>query len=423
MDFQTSANKFAILRRWLVALILALAVTPCLWAIDLKPTFRGFVSGGILLQDGEQGLNEGEQHVELFEAALNASIFPFDKTLISGQVFVFHLGDDDDIDPKLDYLYLDHEVTQEFGLRAGRIRRKEGFFLETIDIDATRTFIRLPAGVYVLDLRDINTSIDGFSVYGTVDTENWGSFSYDLYGGDIDFDDQDVFDAISTIAFQSFEGTFTNPAIGLDTIYGGQLRWYSNFGLTLAYSYARYNDFSIRGDMSLAEGLPVQDYYSESSLSWHVLSSEYVMDDWVFRAEYLAGRSSDGRVFLDGVPPNSSGFGDSTNLDGWYVSAERFISDKLSIGTYYTEYYADSSDRDGSELVEDRLVSNMHNFRNLALGFSYQWRESTLLKMEAHWQQKLRIVGDSRNTLTERFPSSRVYDTTLGLAFKVTLSF
>jgi len=77
--------------------------------------------------------------------------------------------------------------------------------------------------------------------------------------------------------------------------------------------------------------------------------------------------------------------------DTWYVSASRRINKWLEIGSYYTEYYADTHQRSGSADASQK---------DLALSFRFDPKPWWILKLEGHYIRGTALLQDDAHNPT-----------------------
>jgi hypothetical protein len=154
-------------------------------------TFHGFASQGFLASTTYNYLGKTRDgSFEFSEFGVNAAIQPFARTRVAAQAFIFDVGNVGEYNIALDYALVDYSFCQQFGMRAGRIRRPEGIYNSIQDIDLARTWVILPQGMYDARFRDFSASIDGGSLYGDLGLKQAGSLSYEFYGGMVNLSEQ-----------------------------------------------------------------------------------------------------------------------------------------------------------------------------------------------------------------------------------------
>jgi hypothetical protein len=252
-----------------------------------------------------------------------------------------------------------------------------GLYNESIDIDASRTAILLPQGLYPLRNREALISHTGFATYGRWAMGRPGALEY-----------------------QAWIGTLTIPRTALelsgaeldsvDTKYvtGGQLFWHPPLeGLRVGASYLRASlDFNLRlaadtvSQLVMAEAVPA-DYdgtlvISQRPTSWWVASAEYTRGGWLFAAEYMrAFKHQESAPAL--IPVLDE------DRETFYALAAYRLSPHVEIGGYYSVVHADADDRGGhaARFVERFRAYQRDLTATLRLDVNPYW----LWKLEAHF--------------------------------------
>ncbi len=118
--------------------------------------------------------------------ALNAAAQPMDKLSIRAQAFW-----GEDIRPQrinLDYAFAEYAQSPAFKLRVGKVLAPFGLYSETYDVGTLRPFYLLPQ-FYAGTLGLIPKAYLGAGVTGTPRLSETWNLQYDVYGGEIRFDE------------------------------------------------------------------------------------------------------------------------------------------------------------------------------------------------------------------------------------------
>lgn len=356
--------------------LLGLLVVLCgsrIQALDLNffgtngpPTeFHGFASQGFLYSSKYNYLGDSSNGSFKFtEGGLNASLNPFPRTRIAAQAFTYDVGPAGDYDVVLDYALLEYKVADYLGFRGGRIRRPEGIYNDIQDVDLARTSILLPQGMYDARWRDFYVSIDGGELFGTVSLDRAGSLSYEFYYG-LQRPQLDGGLALQKANLPPFVPltSFNSPQMG-----GGQLWWHTPLnGLRAGVALNYDQDLTFVNDQGRQSvGSPLTQHYS----------LEYLWHGWTFQAEYLRFRINYENT--GGGKPRSSKLIDP---DTWYAGAGYRFNKWIEVGGYYSEYYADASNRGGAGLAFPSDASQKDAVISLRLDATRWW----LFKVEAHY--------------------------------------
>ena len=153
--------------------ILLLATTPVFSAAGFglnQVDIHGFVSQGYL-QSSDYNFFQADTEdgtYEFNEFAINFSSSVTDNLRIGMQFLSRDLGTLGNNKIEVDWAFADYAFRNWLGLRVGRVKKPEGIFNQYRDIDATRTCIFLPPGIYQEDLREATIAVNGMGIYGTL---------------------------------------------------------------------------------------------------------------------------------------------------------------------------------------------------------------------------------------------------------------
>lgn len=362
---------------------------------DWNVSYGGFVSQGYLQTDEWNFMGDSEDgSFEFTEFALNASVAPLPKTTINGQVFAFDLGQFGNLDPQLDYLFVDYQASSRLGISAGRIRRPGGFYNDIIDVDAARTTIFAPIVIYDPRYRDMNTTVDGMSLYGSFDLGGAGFLDYQAFIGQLSLD---LDSGPAALATTQASMEMPSETVELDSDYaaGFQL-WYTPYTAPyrFGYSLVYVPDLTMESRI-FAPGLPVETPIMASNritARVHTLSAEAYWGKWTFQSEwYLEATSTYTRLtvpqftVVDGQPEVSYAHGPSTKAPrthsfAYYLSASYQATPKLAVGLMYGARHRDIDDLQGREMI----LPDAGYQKDLALSVRYNVRDWWILKGEVH---------------------------------------
>jgi hypothetical protein len=337
----------------------------------------GFFSQGYLQSSDNDylAMDSSEGDSDFREYAVNASRRFGARWRVGAQVFGQELGYIGNDELTLDWAQVDFNARQEFGLRVGRIKMPRGLYNEALDLDIARPQLLLPQSMYDARLRDFNASIDGGMAYGNVRLGEHGSLDYRLFFGKKDLDlDSGVAD------FVNGNGSPLADRIELDDIRGGTLFWNAPASpLRVGYSFERITrvhahepmDFLFPG-AALTLTLPAIDF--------HILSAEYILNDWTFSAE--VGRMG-GRVSIDsnfGLPSQRINYRNNFG----YVAVSRRLSARWEAGTYV------SITKTADAVTED----SMDHQTDCAFSVRFDPVEHLVLKAEIHFVDGTNLIPD-----------------------------
>lgn len=129
------------------------------------------------------GTENGEYNYYNF--ALNISAFPQKNLSIHSQAW-WESGEEG-LDVELDFVFAEWAFSDVFKFRIGKVKHPFGIYTEVYDLGTVRPFFFLPQGIYG-PVGIIAESFLGGGLSGSYFlNDNWG-ISYDLYGGEIQFE-------------------------------------------------------------------------------------------------------------------------------------------------------------------------------------------------------------------------------------------
>jgi hypothetical protein len=332
--------------------------------------FHGFASQGFLASSDYNYLGNDTRNgsFQFTEAGLNASINPFPRTRITAQAFTYDIGNDvGKYDLVLDYAQAEYTFNDEFGIRAGRIRRPQGIYNAVQDVDMARTFVLLPQGVYDSRWRDFYVSLDGGEFFGALPLGKAGSLSYELFGG---LDRCALDGGVANFLRSQFGPGGQVNAINSEPHAGAQLWWNTpldglRFGAAGGYKF----DWKLDGTIQIPHGsIPV---HIDDDISYFQGSVEYTWKAWTFQTEYY--------TYL----PHPVD-GDGSRADAWYAAASYRINKWVEAGVYYSEYYGDTTQR----------ANSLDYQKDAALALRFDLRDWWILKVEGHYIHGTGLLED-----------------------------
>lgn len=368
---------------------------------------HGFVSQGGFVSTANDYIGESSRgSLAFFEAGLNVSTEVADRLRAGIQLFGRNVGEFRDLPPRVDWAFLDYRWHTFLGLRAGIIKMPLGLHNEYADIDAARTPILLPQSVYPLRNRSALLAQTGFAVYGTTTLQEGGSFDYQVWFGRLDVPEN---------ALEVVGATLD----GIDSRYvtGTQLLWRTPVdGLRVGGTFLRASiDFALTLDPAtvaalIMAGLVPPEYdgslvISQKPEQMWVASAEYLLDDWLFAAEY--GRSyKRQKTTLPALLPTFE-----ERDERFYAMVARRIS-RLELAAYYSVFHADKDDRRGRDRMKfpERFYAWQ---RDASLTLRFDVNEHWLWKAEAHFIDGTADLMMSDNPSPERFWGLFLFRTTV----------
>ena len=347
---------------------------------------HGFVSQGYMRSQHNNYLaNDSSDGTFAFnEIGINFSKQLTDRLRIGLQLFSRDLGQIGNNEIELDWALADYRWKDWLGLRAGKIKLPFGLYNETRDIDALRTSIFLPQSVYPEIYRATNVAVKGAGIYGNVPINSLGSLSYNILAGTTDISGDNDNGMIREI--NGYGGIEVSGDLDVGEIYAGGLEWQTPLEGLLLKTTLRRMDWDIPSETTdTSLGLPAGTSIKTkiSKLIEVVYSVEYTWEDLVLAAECYRMRSQP-EIFvssLDLVVPQEM----SKRLGYYYSAAYRF-SPLFEAGTYYSKWYTDRDDKDGSEGgPSGQYVRNYQGWlEDYALSLRFDINEYWVCKLEGH---------------------------------------
>jgi hypothetical protein len=332
---------------------------------------------------------------------------PFARTRISAQAFLFNVGDVGRYALGLDYAVIDYSLRDEVGFRGGRIRRPQGIYNSIQDIDLTRTSVLLPQGMYDARYRDFSASVDGGSIYGNIGLSKVGGLSYEVYGGMVSLSQEG---GIARLLQDSLRNPPTEYGkVNGFPVAGLQLWWNTPVeGLRVGAAVMKAFDFTYDYSLNIPPMFGGGDYRGVSEIVLQQYSLEYLWKSWTFQAEYQYMGLDSHTEFNGSSTPKSYDASDT-----WYAGVSYRVNEWFEVGTYYTEHYADVSDRSGTAYP----VSSDAYQKDVALSFRFDPKPWWVVKIEGHAIRGTALLHDTLHNPT------RDNDTWFMLAAKTTFSF
>lgn len=400
-----TTTSFRASRLLSAAALLALAFQPAVHAAITWKNVQlgGFFSQGYLKSDeNNYPVDTQDGTFDFREYAVNASTTLGAHFRVGGQVFAQKIGKFGDDKIILDWAVADYNFRQEFGVRVGRVKYPRSLHSDVLDADVLRPFILLPQSIYDIRLRDFQASFDGGMIYGTIGAGG-SSFDYKVFYGDIPMKiDSGVADFFNTSSL------FRNPPgvreLGMDSVQGATIAWNTPVsGLRIAAYYSALNHLVATGPFAAVPTLTSS--IDLTKVHYKAGSVEYTKDKWTLAGEYLQEEIASILTLPAFIAPPSR----STSINrSFYVSVARRLTDKLEVGTYYTEVKNSAGN------------TNTHKRKDWAIAGRYDVNDHLLFKLEVHFidgnKDMFNVPGISN-------PPAALKDSMMLFAAKTTLSF
>lgn len=266
----------------LLPAVSGLSFSSSLSAAEEAFSVNGFITQGVFYTDNNNvyGASDDKPSFDFHEIGLNTAYCFTPKLRGAVQVMSRQAGQVDNGEPQLDYALLDYRVSDlpgaTYGLRAGRLKVPFGFYNETRDVAFTRPSIMLPQSLYFDQARDLELSIDGAILYGSVDVPG-GWLDLDLLYGSPQTDTNVEYAYLAMDAAGKFDGSEGYMARMIYNADAGRIR----IGTTVAEYRLHYQPG--------APGAPAWNEFNDGDLKLNVamLSAQYNTENWSLTGEYM----------------------------------------------------------------------------------------------------------------------------------------
>lgn len=368
----------------ITALALSLSASPCPAAETPDVKIHGFISQGYLNTSDNYFYGDTvDGSFEFNEFGINFSKPLNDDLRVGLQLLARDFGSNGDGEMTVDWAFGDYRPKGWLGIRVGKIKAPKGLYNETRDVDMLRTAIFLPQSVYSEILRDTDLGLLGAGIYGDVDLNAGGWLSYQFIYGT-----QNV--SANESVSQALQGTtaYTTPvendSIDVDKKYAFGLVWETPLeGLRLGITY----DNSVI--LATAHALKtVPGVFNEGDL---ILSDFDKYENTVLSAEYKIGKLQimgeyirTGKDYLVTFEGEFHKGGEMTS-DGWYLGTTYQLTNWFHLGSYYSESYNDTDDRDGETVNRPgNDIAHRAYFKDTSLTTSFIVNNYWVIKLEGH---------------------------------------
>ncbi len=376
---------------------------------------HGFISQGYLKTTDNNFFGPTEDGSFQFnERGINFSADVSDRLRVGLQFFSRDFGSLGDNEVTIDWAFADYTFTEWANFKAGKIKMPQGLYNTTRDVDMLRTSILLPQSVYNEGWRDSINAMDGFEFYGYAPAGVVGSFEYHAQVGVNKFKDDGP-------EMRLLEDQLP-PSLGVDVVnnhvdqtYVGSIVWETPLeGFRLGMSGW---EMSFDADM-------VTDSYPDAVIDvtqtgW-TTSIEYAIGDLVLSTEYnRTNYEFSAPTFI--TPFTPTGLEQDFDSEGYYGMATYRFCDWFEVGTYYSEYYSNTDDKDGKDAVAKWNAyggqaggyppgqEHRAYLKDLALSLRFDITENWILKVEGHKMKGGAIMlnsdGNTKNYGTEAIPA------------------
>ncbi|BCS96508.1 hypothetical protein DSLASN_21400 [Desulfoluna limicola] len=377
---------------------------------------HGFISQGYLQTTDNNFFGPTEDGSFQFnERGINFSADVSDRLRVGLQFFSRDFGSLGDNEVTIDWAFADYTLTEWANFKAGKIKMPQGLYNTTRDVDMLRTSILLPQSVYNEGWRDSINAMDGFEFYGYAPAGVVGSFEYHTQIGVNKFKDDGPEMRLLEDQFPVAWGVDVDNN-HVDRTYVGSFIWEAPLeGLRMGASGWQMSfDADITG-YSPVTSQPDSDIIDVTQTGW-TTSLEYSIGDLVLSTEY-------NRINYEFDAPKFIPGGMDFDSEGYYGMATYRFCDWFEMGTYYSEYYSNTDDKDGKDAVAKwNAYGGMAGgyppgqehrayLKDLALSLRFDITENWILKVEGHQMKGAAIMLNSDG-------NTAVYSGVMGPAYE-----
>lgn len=328
----------------ILAIFLSLILTGSVFSFENPVNIHGFIAQGYLKTSANNIIADSEDGTfQLNEMGINFTNEPMDKLRIGMQFFARDFGNIGNDDIILDWAFADYRLHDKFGIRGGKVKSPVGLYQEVRDVDMLRTSITLSTAVYDENLRDTANSIQGVGIYGDINTDRFGSFTYQAIAGTNNVPG----DGGTALFLGSDMVNISN--VNMKEILNLALLWNDPTGMLRLSQTAWFSDIEAEGVLQSNSSIKV-NYYLDN-IEIYASSVELTWNSFVFAYECLVTNSKLTLIALGNPVPGYDG--KKLYTFGYFGSVSYRINERFEVGYYYNEYYDDRNDRHGRKLTAE----------------------------------------------------------------------
>jgi hypothetical protein len=261
---------------------------------------HGFVSQGFIKSTAnDYQVPSSKGSFEMSEAGLNFTGQLTERLRLGVQLFAYDLGKLGNYTARADWFYLDYRLKDWLGLRAGRVKLPFGLYSDISDIDAARTPVLLPQGIYPQSNRYFLLGVTGGELYGYVNLGRAGALDYRAVGGAIPINP-------ALVGATAEVSTIDIPALA-----AGRLMWETPLaGLRVGASLLvlKLNETGVLPTMPTATNVSLSEVIYSA-----IGSVEYAARDLLVAVEYGQARAvlhdTQPALFPEGATVDAGGYG------------------------------------------------------------------------------------------------------------------
>ncbi|MCP4214161.1 MAG: hypothetical protein GY765_05870 [bacterium] len=354
---------------------------------NLKINIHGYISQGFLFSNHNNYLARSQKGSFQFnELGINFSTDVTDKLRVGIQLAARDIGDTGNDKVIIDWAFADYRWRDWLGIRVGKIKAPTGLYNKSRDLDMLRPFVLLPQGVYGEHFRDISTAMKGIGAYGNVSLKTLGDISYQLLFGTVDIPKESGL----TKAVEGWN-PFKVEKYDVDNLYCLALIWQTpleglrigthrgEVGLNMLGTLGSDIIISVPFppyNLTIAQaGTPMTVELTD--FLQVVYSLEYSWKDFLLAGEYRREYQTmvSAVAGLDAVEIKN-------DSEMYYVAVSYRFNKTFEAGMYYSLFYRNRDDRDGTKTpYEPTFVAFQ---KDVCLSLRFDLNDHWVAKLEGH---------------------------------------
>lgn len=374
---------------------------------DSKIDIHGYISQGFLYSNKNNYLARTEKGSFQFnELGIHFSTELTDKLRVGIQLAARDLGDLGNDAIIIDWAYADYRWQDWLGIRVGKIKMPVGFYNKTRDLDMLRTAVLLPQTIYSETFRDPLTAVKGIGGYGNISLKGLGGVSYQVSFGTMEIGTEGgtakATEARGDLSVEKFEvNKLSCWAVDWETPLEGLRIGVSQVNTALKSFSVLTKDFTVpvsfppytltlaeKGTSAVSEIPRFQKTVYSVEFTWRdlVLASEYSREDQEI-INHISGLTPMERI---------------NKFESVYATAAYRFSKWFETGIYYSVFYRNRDDKDGTKTPYDP-PSRAYQ-KDACLSLRFDLNEQWIFKLEGHLIDGTALCFDSDNLNDEGFP-------------------
>jgi len=340
----------------------------CMPTLHADPlSVHGFIAQGLTQAKNSNAVNnDGDVSTELTEVGVNAKWTLYPKIKVAGQVVYLNGGNRYANGARLDYLFVDISLTDDFDhqLNAylGRYKNQHWLYSSTRDVPFTRPSIILPQSIYYDAFRDIAVASDGVAIKGYLQ-HALGDIEYNWSIGATNITSEQS----KTLLSSAIQGSAKQKFVHQASLFWQPSSSRATYGMSLLDSDFSYkpgaNDFFSNGDVTVQRMM----------LNWR-----YQAEKWELAAEVMQERMTIEGFFQPEFFRAQRGMG------GYLLGRYRFDS-KLSAVVALDYLTQNKDDKRGSQLPATGIPAYFGYQQSAMVGATYALADNWQLQAEHHW--------------------------------------